>query len=118
MDSYSYEAYLEFIVRDKEAYDGLVESVAHGEALSPFPYDQRYREYTISDTLWISWEETSHNWWIERAQIGNVLFLDETQSVIFVAIGVYDGGGTRVEELDHYFSRFDIDPAEYATKIF
>lgn len=116
LDSYSYEAYLEFVVQDKDSYELLIDSVTHGEPLSLFPYDQRYRQYVISDVLWISSGDTSQECWIERAQIGKVLFLDETQSVIFVAIGVYDGGGTRTEERNYFFSRFGIDPSEYATR--
>lgn len=49
MDTYSYEAYLEFEVPDKALYTRLVDEVTEGAELPVFEYDSQYREYTVSD---------------------------------------------------------------------
>ena len=50
---------------------------------------------------------------IESAGIKKILYCAETQTIIYVAIGVYDGGGVETDYLCVFFERFDIDPVEY-----
>lgn len=115
LDSYAYEAYLEFEITDKEAFDTFIAETVEMDDCTAFVSDPSYCEYVIEDELLIFWDRDGKiNPPIQYAKIGKVLFSEETHTIIFFAMGVYDGGGTSTDELNYFFNRFDIDPVEYA----
>ena len=114
---YNFEAYLEFKVPDKEAYEALVESVAGETEISTFVFDPRFSTYEISDGLIMERAETGEKWQISNAWFGRVLFSEETQTVVYVAMGYKGDASVDVEGLDHFFTKFEIDPVECATMI-
>ena len=119
LDTYGYEAYLEFRVDDPQVFSKLIESVAESEEWNEFAYDADYMEYCIDDTLHLHKADRCKEagyYYIEYANIGKVLYSAQTQTMIFVAIGVYDGGGTDTRFLSTFFDRFHIEPAQYAQK--
>ena len=134
-DTYAYEAYLEFTINDPEEYASLVKQYAAGRPSKPFAYDTAFVEYTINDkflpcthfeengevkqiTGYIEKPIHSDNvvkCHIEAATIGKILCNSKEQRVIFVAIGVLDGGAVDTEFLSVYFTRFNIKPWNYKT---
>lgn len=106
-DSYAYEAYLEFTVTDVTQYQQLVAAYTKGKECPLFAYDKEYYLYTISNLF--SSDEEQLPAYIDRAEIGLVLFSDTKQQLIFVAIGMYDGGGANTDELGYFFKKFDVD---------
>ena len=118
-DTYAYEAYLEFVIEDKAEYETFVSSVLKKEESRCFAYDTSFFEYTVSHTYEI-WEalyegETEGDLVLETAEVGKILYSDKEQRLIFVAIGMFDGGGAHAEEFDRFLNRFDISPKEFAT---
>ena len=79
-----------------------------------FRYDAAYQEYTVIDEFLPSSQYENGIVSIRYAKIGKILCCPEKQEVIFVALGVYDGGVARTDFLCVYFNRFQIDPKEYA----
>jgi len=122
-DTYAYEVWLEFVIEDSELFFDFIAEHTDQEACVPFLYDESYTDYTISNYLHIHTEhedvlynaETGYP--IEKATIGKILYSESEQRIIFWALGMYDGGGTRTTELNHFFSYFDIDPAEYVKNV-
>ena len=114
-DSYAYEAYLSFTIEDKVYYDAFIEKHTDTMVKGVFRYDKTYEEYTLFDELMPTCQDSeSRNIAIEFAKIGKILCCPEKQEIIFVALGVYDGGGAETDFLSVYFNRFQIDPREYA----
>lgn len=113
-DTYAYEMYLEFVIEDADQYTSFISNVIGNEVCEPFHFDSDYQAYCVANylTLHPSSEE-NRPLCIEDAKIGLVLFSDEEQRIVFVALGMYDGGGANVEELGYFFNRFGIDPLEY-----
>ena len=105
-DSISCEAYLEFSIDDEEEFDSYVSQMTNETDTTVFEYDSSFREYVKQDYLLFSFAD-KHN--IESADIRKVLYSDETNTMIFVYIVVYDGGYTRSDSYNEYFSRFGID---------
>lgn len=118
-DTYAYEAYLEFTIRDESLFLKHVNGLSvHGETKA-FPYDTNYQEYIVSDILDLHSQHENGNqggkyYSIQKAKIGKILINYENNSIIYVAIGVYAGGGANTNYLHEYFERFQIDPLEYA----
>ena len=113
-DTYAYECYLEFVIEDSDAYADFVETFIDRRLSTPFVYDSSFQEKTISNVLDLQPPRACEAVYaIGTAEIGKILFSDEQQRLIFVAIGMYDGGGANTIELGHFFSRFQIDPWEY-----
>ena len=126
-DAYGFEAYLEFTIEDPEEYAEFVNEYTEGIKGTNFPYDDAYTEYIIEDCFELTysddeiisglvngeegWEDTFA---IEYADVRKIICCPDEQRLIFVAIGVFDGGGTDAEFLCTYFNRFDINPREYA----
>lgn len=116
-DTYAYEAYLEFVIEDAELYESFIQQKTAQWASKPFLYDSTFTEYTVSDVF----EPTNLNGNINMntpvsiryAKIGKILCSKEEQRIIFVALGVYDGGIAKTDFLTVYFNRFEIDPASY-----
>ncbi len=114
-DTYAFEAYLSFTIGDNKQYNAFVESHTAGLTKSKFRYDDSYWEYTLVHEFFPDpTENESNNIHIRYAKIGKVLCCPTKQEVIFVAMGVYDGGIVKTDFLCVYFERFHIDPREYA----
>ena len=117
-DTYAFEAYLSFTIEDKSLYDAFVKSHTDGIPKSVFRYDNAYEEYMLFDELELSHKENeSRNIHIRYAKIKKILCCPEKQEIIFVALGVYDGGIVKTDFLCNYFDRFCIDPREYALNV-
>lgn len=77
-----------------------------------------YKEYSIENVLELdidAVDDPSSIFYrqILYAKIGKILYSPEEQRIIYVAIGVYDGGGIGTNYLNVFFERFQIDPIEY-----
>ena len=124
LDAYAYEAYLEFVIEDEDEFLAFVkEHTGDTEGLI-FEYDSSFIEHSLNRELWIDLyydEETGENTpsqtYVDFAIIRSILYSDEENRIIFSSIGVYDGGGTTIDVLSVFFTRFGIDPKEYATKV-
>ena len=114
-DSYAFEAYLSFNVEDEVVYNSVVETFTAGLKQSVFRYDNKYYEYVLVDEF-LPNSEVNYDGYIHirYAKIGKILCNPEKQEIIFVALGVYDGGVAKTNFLTVYFDRFDINPREYA----
>lgn len=113
-DTYAYEAYLEFVIPDSESFNLFLEEYICPDQCKPFMFDTSFTEYSISNVLWLDdSNNNSDGYPISYAEIGKVLFSIDEQRIIFVALGVYDGGGTDTSELNWFFSRFNIDCQVY-----
>lgn len=117
-NTYDFEAYLEFSITDSDAFWHYVEDIAPESAWQTFYFDADYQIYSIENCLDIlagdvddPESELYHP--IERAKIRTVLYNAETQTFIFWALGVYDGGGVGTNFLNVFFDRFGIDPVIY-----
>ena len=108
-DSISCEAYLEFSIDDEEEFDLYVSQMTNETDTTVFEYDSSFREYVIEDSMHLSPDKTQ----IDSARIRKVLYSDETNTMIFVYIVVHDGGYTRADSYNEYFSRFGIDRFEH-----
>lgn len=108
-DTISCEAYLEFTIEDEEKFDLYTSAITNNDKTNEFAYDTSFTERVFSDYLQL----TSSQEGIERANIQKILYSDESNTVIFVFIMVHDGGYTRADAYDAYFSRFDIDLVEH-----
>ena len=113
-DTYGFEAYLELRFSDTDTFNQYVSEIADDSQWEPFAYDVNFMEYDIENKLRLGSGENKDYYPIEQAKIRKVLYCGETQTIIYSAIGVYDGGGTGTDELTVFFDRFSIDPAQYA----
>lgn len=113
-DTYAYECYLEFVIEDVDAYQDFIERYVDRNTSSTFAYDEDFKEFVISNIFDLQTPDPQESMYaIGNAAVGKILFSDEQQRLIFVAMGMYDGGGANTVELGHFFSRFQIDPLEY-----
>ena len=115
-DTYAFEAYLEFTIADASEYAAYVSAYVETGLCNTFAYDESFKEYAISNefVLVSSMDSDAENGeYISIAKVGKVLFSDDEQRVIYVAIGMHDGGGATTKELGSFFERFNIDPTEY-----
>lgn len=114
-DTYAFEAYLSFTIHDREQYNAFVENHTTGLMKSKFRYDDSCWEYTVADEFYPETpKDGDSDIHIRYAKIGKILCFPDEQEVIFVALGVYDGGVATTGFLCAYFDRFQIDPREYA----
>lgn len=114
-DSYGFEAYLEFRIDDTETFDEYIQTLdVYGEP-TEFPYDYTFVEYNIEDGFDLSSvpHPSIDAYPIEYARVRKILYSTETQTIIYIAIGVYDGGGVDTSYLCTFFERFCIDPRVY-----
>lgn len=112
---YEFEAYLEFTIEDRVQYEAYLRKVLAGRPTQPFYFDNAYQEYVVCDFFRLDpYDSTSDKHVMDAALIGKFLFCDEEQRIIYVAMGLADGGGGTVERLSTYFPRFGIDPDVYA----
>ena len=113
-DTYAYEAYLEFTVADQQEFFHIVDRYTANYQAQPFPYDPSFCECVIADIFIAEaseYDQTRIS--ISYAEIGKILYSVEEQCIIFVALGVYDGGAATANYLTVYFNRFQIDPLAY-----
>lgn len=119
-DAYAFEAYLAFKIEDSDAYTAFVEKYTAGKECSEFRYDNTYDAYTLIDEFLPvtsdsqQTENMDDDIHIQYAKIGKILCAPNRQEVIFIALGVYDGGIVTTDFLTVYFDQFEIDPLEYA----
>ena len=116
-DTCAFEAYLEVSIKARDEYEDVLEKYIGDSRGDVFVYDSSYNEVVHCDYFYIgslSEKSSDENYHIEEAYIGKILYCKEEQKIIFVALGVYDGGWTTTDFLNVYFERFDIDPYEYA----
>ena len=115
-DTYAFEAYLEFSIDDVAEFSNLIQSIAPNAEWKPFAFDESFMEYNIENVFIIhdpeEFEESPDHP-IEYAKIRKILYSAKTQTIIYIAIGVYDGGGVGTDYLCVFFNRFGIDPVEY-----
>lgn len=109
-DTYAFEAYLEFQIENEAEFQSYI-SEKTGNSAVKFKYDSDFKEYVIFDEFQLNGEESKS---IRGAKIGKILYSEKDQRIIYVAIGVYDGGMVTTDFLCQYFERFDIDPTKYA----
>ena len=122
VDEYAFEAVLEFTIEDPQEYRAFIEEYTEGMEASAFSYDDTFVEFVVSDEFRSDYigdrsdpEKLPEVMEIRRAKIGKILCSDQEQRIIFVALGVRDGGVVGTDYLCVYFDRFQINPWEYAT---
>lgn len=117
-DSYGFEAYLEFTIEDKAQFQEYVSAITDDKNWQDFIYASGYKEYCIENVFDLDMDEEddpSSIFYrqIIYAKIRKILYSAEEQRIVYVAIGVYDGGGIGTNYFNVFFNRFQIDPAEY-----
>lgn len=117
-NTYGFEAFLEFSIDDTEEFKSFADRIADETAWEPFAFDNKYEAFVLDNCLDISEgiienPESDYYHPIERAKIRIVLKNDDTQTIMFWALGVYDGGGIGTNFLNAFFDRFNIDPIIY-----
>ena len=117
-DSYGFEAFLKFHITDPDMFLPYVDSLAPPEAWKEFPFSEEYLEYSVENMIDISpyqSQSTSkpNSYPIEYARIRKILYSPTSQTVIFFALGVYDGGGVNTGYFCSFFEHFSIDPIVY-----
>lgn len=117
------KVYLEFSIRDPEKFDAFVQSTTQGLAKGTFHFDNAYEEYVFfnEDTGGVFDDIRLNNpypdvmgqyYTVDYALILKVLVDRSQQRLIYIYIDISDCAFT-TEDLDIYFSRFQIDPKEY-----
>lgn len=117
-DIYGFEAYLEFTIKDETEFQEYISNITSAENWKDFAYAPGYLEYCIEDVFVLDLDlvdDPSSIFYrqISFAKIRKILYSPEEQRIIYVAIGVYDGGGIGTNYLNVFFDRFQIDPVEY-----
>ena len=117
-DTYGFEAYLEFTIKDKTEFQTYISKITDVKNWQDFAYAPGYKEYSIENVLELdidAVDDPSSIFYrqILYAKIRKILYSPEEQRIIYVAIGVYDGGGIGTNYLNVFFERFQIDPIEY-----
>lgn len=117
-DTYGFEAYLEFKIEDKMEFQTLISEIAGEEHWKDSAHAPGYKEYCIEDVFKLDFDETddpSSIFYrqIVYAKIRKILYSPKDQTIIYVAMGVYDGGGIGTNYFNVFFERFQIDPVEY-----
>lgn len=117
-DAYAFEAYLAFNIEDVDQFNAYIRKNIDGLEKRNFYYDSAYTEYVLSDELVLNTpRENLSAVGIRYAKIGKILCNTNTQEIIFVALGVYDGGIAKTDFLTVYFDRFNINPLEYKPSV-
>lgn len=125
VDTYAFEAYLEFTIDSADAFQCHVQEATTGMIPGTFHFADDYQEYVLYDSnsgllydhLQLGREYLESgiaSYQIHYAKIAKILVNYEEQRVIYVALALNDGGGTRTSFLRTFFERFNIDPKEYA----
>ena len=126
VDTYGFEAYLEFTLPDMDALEAYLQENTEGMASGTFHFDEAYTEYVLwnedsayrydhlqlSDSSYAD-ESGNLQYYIDNADIAKILVNPAELRVIYVVLAVFDGGGTDTGFLNTFFSRFDIQPWDY-----
>ena len=115
-DTYGFEIYLEFTIADKAKFDRYVVELSKLGEWGEFAFDPSFMECEIRDGFRLvsiepGEERTDRN--ISIASVKKVLYCEQTQTIIYWGLGVYDGGYGDTEHFCAFFDRFNIDPQEY-----
>lgn len=115
-DTYACEIWLEFDIADEEAFAEFIAASVDPEQVTAFSYDPTFSDYTISDRFELTYPENNDpgDIHIEDARIGKILYDEEAQHIICFALLMYDGGYSSTKDFGSFFTRFHIDPIEYA----
>ena len=115
-DTYACEIWLEFDIADEEKFAEFIAASVVPEQVTAFSYDPTYSDYTISDGFMLTCPENNDpsDIHIEDARIGKILYDEEAQHIICFALLVCDGGYASTREFGSFFTRFQIDPIDYA----
>lgn len=111
-DPFMCEVYLEFKIEDETQYENYITELTQGKATQKFFYDETFKEYVITDVLWLEppEEETS---FLSKSEVQKILFSDESNTVIFISlIMLYPDFVFPVEDF-YYFEKFNIDVEKY-----
>lgn len=114
-DTYAYEMWLEFVIEDKSHFDNYVSTITQNRTAAPFAHDGLFDEYIIAEDLDIEKSVDGENYSIEYAKLGKILVSPSEQRIIFIALGVLDGGYANTNDLNYYWSRFNIEPYASST---
>ena len=117
-NTYGFEVYLEFTISDRELFWQFIDGIGSSNSWKPFSFDTGFNVFDIDNRLDINEDiiydrESNYYHPIERAKIRRVFYSEESQTIIFWALGVYDGGGIGTNYLNTFFDRFQIDPIDY-----
>jgi len=127
-DSVAFEAFLEFTIEDAEEFRAYTDSVTSAMVPEEFRFDRAYKQYVLSDPQTGSLQDSlklgksytdyqgDTHYYIDSASIAKILVNEEEHRIIFVAMQLYDGGGTGTSFLNAFFTRFHINPAEYESR--
>lgn len=119
-DSYAYECYLEFEIKDTDAFNSFLMQYEEQYEATIFDWDTRFMEYSVSNVFDTDWTSKSDEkgYPIQYARIGKVLYSQDDQRIIFWALGVWDGGEAGTAHLHHFFDRFQIAILDYQMKAY
>jgi hypothetical protein len=114
-DTYACEIWLEFDIQDKTKFAEFIDASVDPEQVTTFSYDPSLSDYTVSNNFILTSPEDDapdaiH---IEYAEIGKILYNEESQHVICYALLMCDGGYSSTREFGRFFTRFKIDPIQY-----
>lgn len=114
-DEYAFECYLEFVIEDDAAFHAFLAPYAERYEAVEFLPDSNYMEFCIANVFDMDWTMFSDEkgYPIQHAKIGKILYSPDDHRIIFVALGVFAGGGAGTADLHHFFDRFGIDVLEY-----
>lgn len=119
VDTYGFEAYLEFTIVDKTQFNEYIATIKTKDGWSASTFAPGFMEYNIENVLVLDEPDVGDDptsifyQQIIKAKIRKIMYSAENQTIIYVAIGVHDGGGIGTNYLNAFFDRFQIDPFEY-----
>lgn len=118
-DTCAYECYLEFVIEDKTQFEEFLSSYVNQYQNVPFSNGTSFSVFPISNVLrLVTPAKQNGAYAISYAEIGNILYSVDDQKIIFMALGVYDGGGTDTSELSYFINKFQIDVLDYQNNAF
>lgn len=112
-DTYGYEAWLEYSFDQAEDFDHYLSGLTGKYDFVPFHYDDSYMVFTVNDVLELGQNIGEGTYSIDWAEIGKILYSTDEKRIIYLAIGVIDGGATNTDDVSTFFSEFNIDPKEF-----
>ncbi len=130
IDVYGFEAYLEFTIEDEELFQKHVDEATEGMVKGTFHFDPAFTEYLRvkrrkyedsqypCDLIWMREhtqpeKEGGTYYRFDSADICKILVNEAEHRIIYVAIGVRDGGGTGTDTIHVFFDRFKVTAWDY-----
>ena len=123
--TFAFEASLEFTISDWDSFCSYIDSIAPMAEFDVFPYADGYFEYlpqenylglSVPDSKKTDEGERSSYYRIDEAKISRILIQPSEQKVLFILLSVKEDHWTKTTDLDDFFSRFSIDPKEFAER--